>query len=83
MTTREMEAYVAQLYPDPKWQKRVRMMPIEQIVAIYYSSIERKRKQAEEERLRRFNDKHFHQMTINEYYGTTIQQTYLDEGETV
>ena len=74
MTTHMMEEYVAQLYPTKEWQSRVRRMPIEQVVAIYYSSIERKRKRAEEERQRRLNDRYFHQMTLEEYFskGETV-----------
>lgn len=68
MTTREMEAYVAQLYPDEKWQRRVRRMPIEQIVAIYYSSIERERKKRELAKQSRENERYFHQMTLEEYF---------------
>lgn len=68
MTVHLMEEYVAQLYPTREWQAKVRRMSVEQIVAIYYSSIERKRKQEEEERIRRFNDKYYHQMTLEEYF---------------
>ena len=68
MTTYEMESYVSQLYPTKEWQSKVRRMPIEQIVAIYYSTIERKRKRAELERQQRINDKYYHQMTLEEYF---------------
>lgn len=48
MDIRLMRSRVRSMYKSKKWIRRVSMMPDEQIIAIYYSSIERDKKKEKE-----------------------------------
>ena len=62
MDIRYMRGFVAEQYPGIKWKEKVRHMSEEQIVAIYYSMVNRKNKQTKSKK-----EESYHQMTISEY----------------
>ena len=68
MSTQMIVSWVEQMYPTKEWRTKVNNMPIEQVVAIYYSAIERQRKKKEQERIERMNERYFHQITLDEYF---------------
>lgn len=73
MTIENMRLYIADAYPTPNWKKRIETMSSEQIVAIYYSILTRKRAKLyldrhEKKKTKPIKKESIHQITLDEYF---------------
>ena len=64
MTVSQMRNKLIDIYSAPKWRDRVDSMPDNQVIAVYYSFLERKKFQPKKKK-----KEEYHQITLDEYFG--------------
>lgn len=67
MTINQMRSQISNVYSTKTWPYRVSLMSDSQVIAIYYSFLQRGKFGPPEK------EEKFHQITLEEYFGVQIQ----------